>query len=268
MPPLDPERKSRVLVTGANGFIGHHIIKLLLERTPHQVEAAVRTSNMSTQLQAIHKNHPRLTMHVVPDITTPEAFVQAAQHCHAIIYLPSPVGSSGDDYEEELLLPSIQAVQAICHAADSNESVRRLVYCSTFAAVFDPSPEGSLPTKVYTEEDWNPTTYDQAKSTTEMMLAYQASKALAEREMTKLCDDQSRWDYVSLCPGIVFGAPVEGSVGRVQELGQSNAILWDLFDKTEVPPTRVPSTYAALFKMYGPLLLTLISSMDFSRLAR
>ncbi|KAK6067148.1 nad dependent epimerase [Seiridium cupressi] len=240
MPPIDPEHKSRILVTGANGFIGHHIIKQILENTPYQIEATVRSPEKASQLQTVHRSHPRLTLHVVPDITKPEAFVRAAQHCHAIIHLAAPFVSGSTDYEEELLVPSIQGVQAISHAADANESVRRLVYCSSFAAVFNPAPEGSSPKKVYTEEDWNPSTYEQARGSPEMILAYQASKALAEKELMRGCGEQSRWDMVSLCPGIVFGAPVEGSVGTVQELGQSNAILWDLFDKEEVPPTRVP----------------------------
>ncbi|KAH6652991.1 hypothetical protein BKA67DRAFT_659641 [Truncatella angustata] len=240
MSPLDPGTKSRILVTGANGFVGHHVIKQLLDNTPHQVEATVRSSQQATQLQAVHMQHPRLTMHVVADITKSEAFVLASRYCHAIIHLDAPGFSGHDDYEKNLLLPAIQSVQAICHAANVNESVKRLVYCSSFAAVFDPAPEGSAPDKVYTEDDWNPATYDQVKNASDKMQAYQGSKAIAEREITKLCSEQNRWDLVSLCPGIVFGAPVEGSVSGSQELAQTNPALMSLFDEEEVPSTAIP----------------------------
>ncbi|KAI1849599.1 hypothetical protein JX265_007938 [Neoarthrinium moseri] len=240
MPSLDPERQSRILVTGANGFIGNHIIKLLLEKTQHQVHAVVRTPEKSLALQKVHGHSPRLTVHIVPDITAPDAFVQPAQLCHAIVHLASPFIASSSNIEEDLLIPSIRGVQAICHAADANETVKRLVYCSSFAAVFNPAPEGSSPSKVYTEEDWNPTTYDQAKNAPALIYAYQASKAFAEQEAWNLSKEQNRWDMVSLCPGVVFGPPVEGTISTVTELGQSNGIIWGLFDQETVPETKVP----------------------------
>lgn len=254
MAPVVPDTKSRVLVTGANSFIGHHIIKLLLEKTPHQIEATISNSNASSQLQVIHGSHPRLTMHVVPDITKSEAFVRPAQHCHAIIHLATPSIASSDNYEEDLLLPTLQGVQAICHAANVNQSTKRLVYCSSFAAVFNPAPEGSSPEKIYTEEDWNPTTYDQAKGAPDMLLAYQGSKALAEKEVHRLCSEQNRWDMISLCPGLVLGAPVEGSVGSEDDLKQSNAVIWELFDKEEVPPTTIPSKCFNLNQHFAELI--------------
>lgn len=267
MPPINPDTKGRILVTGANGFVGHHIVRQILDNTPHQVEATVQSSDQAAQLQAIHMQHPRLTMHVVPHVTKPEAFVQAAQYCHAIIHLATPAGASSDNFEEALLIPAMQSVQAICHAADTSESVKRLVYCSSFAAVFDPSPEGSSPSKTYTEKDWNPTTYDQATSTSDMMFAYQASKSLAEKELQKLCNEQSRWDMVSLCPGIVFGAPVEGSVDSIEELGQTNPVLWGLFNQKEVPPTNVPSKLNRHTTLDPAIANATLPSLDLCRIA-
>lgn len=246
MAPLDSSSKSRILVTGADGFVGHHIIKQILDNTPHQVEATVQTSEDSFRLQSVHLQHPRLTMHVVPDVAKPRSFVQAAQHCHAIIHLASPPLAQSRDNEESILIPALQSVQAIAHAANSNNSVRRLVYCSSFAAMFDPSPQGSSPSKTYTEKDWNPTTYDQAENAPGIMLAYQASKALAEKELERLCSEQDRWDLVSICPGVVFGAPVEGSVDSVAELARSNPIIWSLFNKEKLPPTSVPGEQSSL----------------------
>ncbi|KAI0128032.1 hypothetical protein BJ170DRAFT_399900 [Xylariales sp. AK1849] len=240
MPALDPRHQNRILVTGANGFIGNHIIKLLLASAQYRIDATVRTVEKSLKLQDVHGRNPLLTVHIVPDFTNRDAFARLAGYCDAIIHLASPFVASNTDFERELLIPSIQGVQAVCHAANVVDTVKRLVYCSSFAAVFDPSSEGSSASKVYTEDDWNPTTYEEAKGAPAMILAYQASKALAEREAWNICHEQTRWDMVSLCPGVVFGAPVEGSIATVRELGQSNGIIWGLFDKKEVPETRIP----------------------------
>jgi nucleoside-diphosphate-sugar epimerase len=176
----------------------------------------------------------------VPDITAKDAFNVAAAECDAIIHLASPFGYAYDDFEKELLIPSIDGVKAICHAASANSSVKRVIFASSFASVYNASPEGMAPTKIYTEKDWSPLTYEDGKNAPATPIAYRASKVLAEQEAWKLCTEQSRWDLVSLCPGMVLGAIVDGSLTDLKDLNTSNAIVWGLFDKTVVPDTRAP----------------------------
>ncbi|CAJ2507868.1 Uu.00g090540.m01.CDS01 [Anthostomella pinea] len=241
MPSLDPTAPGRVLVTGGNGFIGAHVIAHLLRSTPHHIIATVRTSEKATALLQTHggANNPRLTTAVVPDITQPTAYDAAARGCDAIVHLASPFGYAYTDYESQLLQPSIAGTRAILNAANRTPSVRRVVYCSSFASVYDAADVA--PSRTYTEADWSPLTYEDGKTAVATPVAYRASKVLSEREAWRLCKEQAqggRWDLVALCPGMVFGPLVEGTLGSVTALNTSNSMVWGLLDKAEVPPTR------------------------------
>jgi nucleoside-diphosphate-sugar epimerase len=60
-----------------------------------------------------------------------------------------------------MLTPALQGTRAALKAAQKEESVKRVVVTSSFAAVLDFSKMG--PDTTYTEKDWNPATYDEAK---------------------------------------------------------------------------------------------------------
>lgn len=70
---------SRILVTGANGYIGTHITKVLLQ-AGYSVKAAVRSMASS---EAIIRSHPeyedRLSFAIVPDITISGAYDEAVK---------------------------------------------------------------------------------------------------------------------------------------------------------------------------------------------
>ncbi|KAH9906039.1 hypothetical protein F4778DRAFT_691852 [Xylariomycetidae sp. FL2044] len=261
MPSLDPDTASRVLVTGGNGFIGGHVVKQLLETTPYEVVATVRSEAKATKLRQTHGDHARLATAVVPDITRPDAYLAAASGCAAIVHLAAPFGYAYADYETELLIPAIAGTEAAVAAADATPSVRRIVYCSSFAAVYDGgSAEGMAPSRVYTEADFSPLTYEDGRGATATPVAYRASKVLAEKRAWAACRAQDRWDLVSLCPGMVFGAPLEGTLEGVAGLNTSNALIWGLLDKAEVPPTK--STFWTAVVSLAEAHVSALSSPD------
>jgi nucleoside-diphosphate-sugar epimerase len=243
MPSLNATHQNRILVTGGNGFIGAHVVKLLLDRTAYQVVTTVRTAEKADKVIEIHGNNPHLTVEIVPDITAKDAFLVASADCDAVIHLASPFGYAYENFERELLIPSIDGAKAICYAANSISSVKRVIFASSFASVYDASPEGMSPSRVYTERDWSPLTYEDGKNALATPIAYRASKVLAEQEAWRLCMEQNRWDLVSLCPGMVLGALVDGSLGSLKDLNTSNALVWGLLDKDSVPDTKAPCEY-------------------------
>lgn len=95
------------------------------------------------------------------------------------------------------------------------------------------------PQKVYTEEDWNPVTWEGALVGTPNT-AYQASKKFAEETAWEFIENESpNFDLVTLTPPMVYG-PLRHSIDSVKQLNESNGRIYNLFvnsskDK-ELPP--------------------------------
>lgn len=115
--------------------------------------------------------------------------------------------------------------------------IKRLVFTSSFAAVFDPS-RGS-PGFTFISSDWNPQTYDDGKNT-DFLTGYRASKKLAEEALwDHFRDEKPHFDLVTICPPMVFG-PVVHPVSKVEELNASNAYIWAVAaGANPLPATRV-----------------------------
>ena len=101
---------------------------------------------------------------------------------------------------------------------------------SSFAALFDRSRDPNVP-YTYTAEDWNPTTYEEAVSATELIIAYRGSKKLAELEAWNWVQSPSsvnangeKIDLTVFCPPLVFG-PWVHPLGSLSSLNTSNQTL-------------------------------------------
>jgi len=82
--------------------------------------------------------------------------------------------------ERDLLDPAIKGTTEVLKAVQKNApQVKRIVITSSFAAMMDPT-QGVRPGYTYTEKDWNPVTYVQAKGG-DGGTAYCASKTFAEK---------------------------------------------------------------------------------------
>lgn len=229
----------RILVTGANGFIGAHCVADLLAKG-FEVVGTVRTAEKSKQVLAQHSSNPALSVQIVPDITDLNAFDSAIQGCSGVLHLAAPFGYTYTNFEKELLIPSINGALSICSAASKTASVSRVVITSSFAAVFDASA-GPSPGRVYTEKDWSPLTYEDGKNASITPIAYRASKVLAEKAAWDYVKaEKPHWKLVTLCPGMVLGSLFPGTISSLKELNTSNGIVWSLFDANTVPETKAP----------------------------
>lgn len=240
---------STVLVTGANGFIGSHVVSQLLQ-AGYKVIGSVRSEKKATQLLATH-NNGNLSAALIQDIANVESILGALkavlgpqESISGILHLAAPFSYNVEDYERDLMLPAVQGSRAILQVAQIC-SVRRVVHTNSFACIYDANA-GPSPAKVYTAEDWSPLTFDDGATAPNAPAAYRAAKAVAEREAFFFMKQVAGlpFDFISCCPAMVFGPFLETVLpDGPASINQSNKIVWDIVSSgegQEVPPTKGP----------------------------
>ncbi|BCS19515.1 uncharacterized protein APUU_12343A [Aspergillus puulaauensis] len=231
-------QQSYVLVTGATGLIGAHVVDKLLQ-SGTRVRIVVRSKEKADVFLASRREHSdKLDVVFIQDLTDPGAFDSAVQDVTGVIHLASPLRYDCEDNEQALIIPAIQGVRSILRAS-LNSQVKRVVLTSSFGSVMDLSRPEEAPWK-YTSDDWNPITYAEATSPhASAREAYRGSKTLAEQEAWKLMSEENpRFDLVTLCPSMVFG-PLARSPRSLDDLNESNKMLWNVASGSvseELPP--------------------------------
>jgi len=243
----------RVLLTGANGYIAQHILAAFLE-AGHSVRGVVRSEAKAAQLSSIFKDYvpSQLDFGVVPDIAAPGAFdavLESTPPFDTVIHSASPFNYRKNTSNAEFLDPAVKGTTGILESiAARAPSVRRVVLTSSMAAIIDfGADKFSSPAKIYTEADWNPTTWEDALSTTNMGTVYQASKKYAEKAAWAFVDrEKPGFDLVVLNPPSVYGPMVDPSIfASPSELPESvftvqnNLLRAGLTAESDMPATRL-----------------------------
>ncbi|KAH9225045.1 hypothetical protein DL95DRAFT_323162 [Leptodontidium sp. 2 PMI_412] len=230
---------SYVLVTGATGFIGAHVVDVLLNRGL-KVRGATRSMKKG---EAMLKARPQFATQLdfvqIQDFAKSGVFEDAVKDVDAVIHVASPFTYDTKDNEKELILPAINGVRSILEAA-TNSKIQRIVITSSFAAVMDINRKAP-PYFTYTAEDWNPLTYEESiDPATSAVVAYRGSKKFAELEAWNFVKEKKfKFDIVTLCPPMTFG-PVVHPVAGVEFLNESNKMLWMVASGEPLPVARVP----------------------------
>ncbi|CAE6354736.1 unnamed protein product [Rhizoctonia solani] len=221
---------SNVLVTGGNGFIAVHILRLLL-RHGYNVTTTVRSESKTTHLRKIFSEATgsgQLKFAVVEDITTPGGFDPVVKNnsFDSVLHTSSPLVLGFEDVEKDILKPAIQGTTEILKSAkEHGPTIKRVIITSSFAALANMT---NPPSHVYSEKDWSAITYEYAVKNPE--LAYFASKALAEKASWEFMErEKPVFDLVTICPAMVYG-PALQEVRSLDSINATSLQLYQVFN--------------------------------------
>lgn len=198
MTSIDPD--APVLVTGGSGYVASWIVRYLLE-DGRTVRATVRNPDKVSGLEHLHAlaaAHPgRLTLHRA-DLLDEGSYTESMQGCELVIHTASPflIGKVRDPYED-LVRPALEGTKNVLDSVEATPSVKRVVLTSSVVAIYGDAIE-MRGKDSFTEADWN-------TSSSLKHQPYSYSKTVAEREAWTRAEAQSRWDLVTIHPGLVLG---------------------------------------------------------------
>lgn len=196
------DKTKPVLVTGGNGYIASWIVKYLLA-DGLDVHATVRepgnTAKTGHLLKAAEGSKGRLTLFKA-DLLQDGAFDAAMQGCELVIHTASPFVIKGlKDAQKELVDPAVMGTRNVLDAANRVASVKRVVLTSSVVSIYgDAQDMSDAGLKAYTEAQWNTTSSVSHQP-------YNYSKVEAEKIGWEIVKQQSRWDFITINPGLVLG---------------------------------------------------------------
>lgn len=195
---------SRIVVTGATGFLGSHIALALLE-AGHEVIGAVRTPAKGAWLSA------RGVRMVAADLTDPASLVEAFRGADAVISNAAQGGNVGHGADmAQFERVNCQGIEDLFTAA-KQAGVRRVVHISS--------------TAVYRTRLWRAMTEDTAGYDTDKRRfnwsdlttdwRYTKTKTLAERIAWQRAKADAI-DLTTLRPGPIYGSRDEKATARLR----------------------------------------------------
>ena len=243
-----------ILLTGASGFVATHVLNSLLLHGL-SVRGTVRNEASGEKLRKIHAHHlngdnSRLTFAIVKDVAQDGAFKEAVTDVDGVIHTASPFTVEVEDNERDLLFPAINGTTEILKAVKAYApQVKRVVITSSFASIIDMS-KGARPGYTYSEKDWNPVTYEEAK-TGDGHVAYCASKTFAEKAAWESVEkEKPNFTLSTINPPMIYG-PLEQDAS-IDHLNSSSKDVYRFFNgsQQEPGPTMFPGT-SIVFTLVG-----------------
>ncbi len=204
--------ETKVLVTGASGFIGLHCVLQLLE-SGYRVRGTLRTPSRADGLRKTLDGNTdvgdRLDF-ATANLSDDAGWTEAVDGCRYVLHVASPLPREVPKDENELIVPAVDGTLRVLRAA-ADAGVHRVVLTSSLAAVaYGHVRDGS---RTFDENDWS--------IPEEPVGGYVRSKTLAERaawDFVNSLPDDKKLELVAINPGIVLGPILNDDYGTSREL--------------------------------------------------
>lgn len=227
MPFLEPG--DLVLVTGANGYIGGIIIQKLLD-AGFKVRGTVRDISASKNEWLQPHYGPNFSLVQVPDVAAPHAFDEAIIGVHGVCHTAASLIMHPDP--EKTIRPEINGVIGVLEAAATQDTVKRVVYTSSSAAVLSDDMRNGHAYHI-DQNSWNeeakaawtlPITSDFSRG----FLNYSAKKLEGEqRAFQWMKDNKPKFEFNSVIPNVNIGTMLRPDITGFISVGGLLKMLWE-----------------------------------------
>ncbi|KAM1607823.1 hypothetical protein ACFXTH_028538 [Malus domestica] len=201
-----------VCVTGASGYIGSWLVKLLLQRG-YTVRATVRDPNdpkKTEHLLSLDGAKERLHLFKA-GLLEEGAFDPVIDGCVGVFHTASPVQLSATDPQAEIVEPAVKGTLNVLKSCAKFPTVKRVVLTSSMSSVsFSRTP---ITSDMVLDETW----YSDPLFCEQNQRWYPLSKILAEEAAWKFAKENGI-DLVSMNPGIVIGPLLQPTLNGSVEL--------------------------------------------------
>jgi len=202
---------TKVLLTGASGYIGKHITLRLLT-DGYQVRASVRNSAKADEVLAAMKAHlpasfdlEKKLSFVELDLEKDAGWDEAIKGVDVLIHSASPFPIASPKDENDLVRPAVEGTLRALKAAHK-AGVKRVILTSSVAAIYGTDlPAGKTE---FDETVWSDPNHIIGR------VAYTKSKTLAEKAAWDyIASDAPELELTTINPVLVAGVPLDLNFG-------------------------------------------------------
>jgi len=185
-----------ILVTGASGFLGSHILSQLLEKGYH-VKAAAR-GRKAEALRVLYADNSSVEVVEISDIVHGQ-FQDALVGVDAVIHTASPL--PGRAAPQDMLNAAVEGSLNVLRQGEKAGVKKFVVTSSTITVAGDPTVKGTA----FRAEHWNPVTKEDALNSTDHGVIYAASKKYAELAVWEWAEAHPHVDVTTILPPFLYG---------------------------------------------------------------